>query len=81
MYAKKETILRTIILFISTINGVFLIIGKNPIPWSEEEIYSMLSAVIQIAVTAWSWWKNNSFTQNAVEADEYLHTLNKTITD
>ena len=81
MYAKKETILRTIILFISTINGVLLIISKNPIPWSEEEIYSMLSAVIQIAVTAWSWWKNNSFTQNAVEADEYLHTLNNTAAD
>ena len=76
MNIKKETIIRTVILIISTINSVLLIAGKNPLPWSEEDIYSVLSAAVQVIVTAWSWWKNNSFTKNAVKADEYLKKLN-----
>ena len=81
MHVKKEIIIRTIILFISTINSILLIAGKNPIPWSEEEIYSALSAAVQVIVTAWSWWKNNSFTKNAVKADKYLNELNTNISD
>ena len=72
---KIDTVIRTIILIIALVNQVLTALGKNPLPWSNEEIYSGLSAVATVAAAAWAWWKNNSFTNAAVAADEYMETL------
>ena len=72
---KTDTVIRTIILIIALVNQVLTALGKNPLPWSNEEIYSGLSAVATVAAAAWAWWKNNSFTNAAVAADEYMETL------
>ena len=72
---SKETIIRTIILVITLVNSVLTMFGKNPIPFSEDEIYVALSAVATVGATIWAWWKNNSFTKNAIAADEYLKGL------
>lgn len=72
---KTDTVIRTIILIIALVNQVLTALGKNPLPWSNEEIYSGLSAVATVAASAWAWWKNNSFTNAAVAADEYMETL------
>lgn len=74
---SAETIIRTIILFVTLVNSVLTVIGKNPLPFSEDEIYTALTAVTTIAATLWAWWKNNSFTQAAITADELLHKLKK----
>ncbi len=70
-----ETIVRTIVLFATLINAVLTMLGKNPIPLSEDELYTAFSAVATIAASIWAWWKNNSFTTEAIIADEYLHEL------
>ena len=49
--------------------------GKNPLPFAEEELYAWLSAAATVAATLWAWWKNNSFTPEAITADEYLAEL------
>ena len=72
---KTDTVIRTIILIIALVNQVLTALGKNPLPWSNEEIYSGLSAVATVAAAAWAWWKNNSLTNAAVAADEYMETL------
>lgn len=72
---KTDTVIRTIILIIALINQVLTALGKNPLPWSNEEIYSGLSAVATVAAAAWAWWKNNSFTKAAIEADTYKDSL------
>lgn len=72
---SKETIIRTIILVITLVNSILTMFGKNPIPFSEDEIYVGLSAIATVAATIWAWWKNNSFTKNAIAADEYLKGL------
>ena len=75
--AKKETILRTAVMLLALINSVLTMTGKNPIPYSEDEIYAGISAVLAVGTTLWSWWKNNSFTASALLADEYLKDLKK----
>lgn len=70
-----ETVIRTVILVVTLINSVLTMFGKNPLPFSEDELYTVLSAAATIAVTVWAWWKNNSFTTEAIKADEYLHKL------
>lgn len=68
---KKETIVRTIVLIIALVNSILTMCNINPLPFSDEQIYQGVSAIVTIAATLWAWWKNNSFTKEAIEADEY----------
>lgn len=77
MNISKETLIRTILTFIALLNIILTMFGKNPLPWSEDEIYVGISAVASFLTTAWSWWKNNSFTKAAIKADEYLNEIKK----
>ena len=72
---NTETIIRTIVLAITLLNQTLTMLGKNPLPWAEDDIYTFLSTLATIAATAWAWWKNNSFTQSAIAADEYMKQL------
>ena len=72
---SKETLIRTGILFVTLINSVLSMLGKNPLPFSDSEIYQAISAVCTVAATVWAWWKNNSFTNAAIKADEYKNAL------
>ena len=66
-----ETIVRTIVLAVTMINQLLTSIGKNPLPFAEDTLYEFLTTAATIAAAAWAWWKNNSFTQAAIAADEY----------
>ena len=63
---------RTIVLFISIINQLLLMAGKNPLPFSENEIYEAISLVAWVVSSIVCWWKNNSFTVPAILADKFL---------
>ena len=75
MNASKETIIRTIVLFVTLVNQILTVLGLNPLPFSETELYELLSLMATAGISLWSWWKNNSFTAAAVEADQYLKKL------
>lgn len=75
MNISKGTIVRTISLLIVLINIVLNKCGIDAINVSESEILSLVEVLIEIAVIAVSFWKNNSFTEKAIKADEFLKTL------
>lgn len=64
------TVARTIILAVAITNNVLAIAGKSPLPFSNEEITEVVSFVFTTAAALVAWWKNNSFTQKAIAADE-----------
>ena len=64
------TITRTILLVVAIINNALAIAGKSPLPISNEEITEVVSFGFTIATALVAWWKNNSFTQKAIAADE-----------
>ena len=64
------TIVRTIILALAIINNALAIAGKSPLPISNEEVTEVVSFVFTTAAALAAWWKNNSFTQKAIAADE-----------
>lgn len=72
MKVSKETIVRTVVLFVALLNTVLNACGKNPLPFSDDEVYTGASAVVATVAAVWAWWKNNSFTAAAVKADEVL---------
>lgn len=75
MYCTKQTIIRTVVLLIALLNQILLVFGKNPLPFSEGEIYEAVSVVATVGASLWAWWKNNSYSADAVEADRYLSAL------
>ncbi|MGP1361054.1 MAG: phage holin [Candidatus Fimenecus sp.] len=72
---KTETIVRTIVLILAVINQLLQASGKNPLPFAEDELYKGLTICATVGATLWAWWKNNSFTQEALKADETLKEL------
>lgn len=72
---STETIVRTVVLVLVLINQILTALGKNPLPFSEDAMYEGISAVFTAAASLWAWWKNNSFTRGAIEADAYLQEL------
>ena len=72
---KTDTIARTIVLFIALANQVLAISGKEVFPVTEDQVYQIVSLIVTIGASVWAWWKNNSFTQNAIEADRVLDKL------
>lgn len=70
MRIKTNTIVRTVCLALALINNLLTMTGANPLPFSDEEIYSGVSALVTVAASLWAWWENNSFTKAAIAADE-----------
>ena len=69
MRVKPETIIRTIILLIALVNQALSIAGYPVLPFSDAEIEQGVSMTITAIAALWAWWKNNSFTQDHIQAD------------
>lgn len=67
---SKATIIRTIILVLAIANNALAIAGKSPLPIDDEMVTEVVSFVFTTGAAIVAWWKNNSFTQKAIEADE-----------
>lgn len=72
---EKGTIVRTVVLGVALVNQVLIIAGKNPLPFTNEEVAEGVSMVLTAGAAIWAWWKNNSFTQPAIKADIVLKGL------
>lgn len=70
---EKGTIVRTTVLAFALINQVLTISGYSPLPFTDEDFGQAVSMILTIGASVWTWWKNNSFTQAAIAADEQLH--------
>lgn len=66
------TISRTVFLALALVNSLLTAFGKNPLPFSDEELYAGVSSVVTVIASLLAWWKNNSFTKEALKADKYL---------
>ena len=74
---KKATIIRTAVLVLAIVNNALAIAGKSPLPIDDQTLTEVISFVFTTAAALAAWWKNNSFTQAAIEADEALDKLKK----
>ncbi len=69
---SRGTIIRTACLILALVNNALAIAGKSPLP-IDNEVLSQVIAFIFTAVTSLvAWWKNNSITKAAIDADEVL---------
>lgn len=75
MNIKAGTIARTIILVIALVNQVLAVLGYGLIPIENEQINELVTLACTISTSLIAWWKNNSFSKNAIKADDYLKEL------
>lgn len=75
MKITKATIVRTILVILVIINFVLEKMGVDLIPVDESTILMIVETAIEIAVIVVGFWKNNSYTENAIKADEFLREL------
>lgn len=68
----KAAITRLAVLVLLLVNQTLVTIGWEPLPYSEEDIYEGVSSVATVAMAIYTWWKNNSVTEEAKEADVQL---------
>lgn len=78
MKITKGTIIRTIMLVLVIVNLILKRTGRPVLEIQEGTVASFVETVIELGTIIVAWWENNSFTQNARKADDYLKKLNTT---
>lgn len=72
---STSTIARTIILILALINQVLTSTGHSVIPISNDQVQEIVSLVFTIISALVAWWKNNSFTAPAKQADIWMREM------
>lgn len=75
MKISAGTIARTIVLALALLNQILTATGHNIINISDEDVNTLISTVFTIVTAIVAWWRNNSFTQSALKADEVMKDL------
>ena len=69
------TIARTACLLLALTNQILSACGKPVLPIESATVEQLVTTGLTVAAALISWWKNNSFTPEAIEADDYFCKL------
>mgnify|MGYP000501970418 CR=1 FL=1 len=69
------TIARTAVLLLALTNQLLSAMGKSPLPIESTTVEQLVTAGITSIAALIAWWKNNSFTPAALEADKTFDRL------
>ena len=72
MTISAGTIARTICLCLALVNQILTATGHSIINVSNDDINTLISTGFTVVSAVVAWWKNNSFTQSALKADEVM---------
>ena len=75
MKIKPATIARTAVLALALANQVLSVAGLSPLPIDSATLEPWVTTGLTTAAAIWAWWKNNSFTPEAIRADELLKEM------
>lgn len=73
------TIARTLCLLLALFNQALTIAGHAVLPIEDDTINQTVSLMFTVGASVAAWWKNNSFTSAAQEADKYLVQLKEKV--
>lgn len=75
MNISAGTTARTAILALALTNQVLSAAGKPVIPIEDKQLETLVTTAFTVGASLLSWWKNNSFTPKAIQADNFLKKL------
>ena len=77
MNITAGTLARTACLLLALLNQVLCAIGKSPLPIESETLNQLVTSGITVVAALVAWWKNNSFTKEAIAADKEYDRLKR----
>lgn len=72
---EKGTIIRTCVLLLALLNQILAASGKSPLPIDSEELTNIISTGFTVVTAIIAWWKNNDFTNEAMNGTMYMRRL------
>jgi histidyl-tRNA synthetase len=72
---SASTLARTAALALALTNQVLSAVGKPMLPIESAQLEQLISSGLTVAAALASWWNNNSFTPEAIEADDFMTRL------
>ena len=72
---SPSTIARTAALALALTNQILSATGHAVLPIESAQLEQLVSTGLTVAAALVSWWKNNSFTPEVIEADDYFYKL------
>lgn len=76
---SASTIARTAALAFALTNQVLSACGKPILPIESQTVEQFVSAGLTVVAAIPAWWKNNSFTPEAIEGDKRMNSLKKSV--
>lgn len=73
------TVARTACLLLALTNQVLSACGKPVLPIESQTVEQLVTAGITTVAALVAWWKNNSFTQAAIEGDKTYENVKNRI--
>ena len=73
------TLTRTAVLGLALTNQLLSAAGKPLLPIDNAQLEQMISTGFTVGAALAAWWKNNSFTPEAIEADDFMVRLKKKV--
>ncbi len=70
---SMQTWVRTLVLVLALFNQALVMFGITDNEVELETWTRYATYIFTVVTSVWSWWKNNSFTQKAQEADQLLN--------
>jgi len=70
---NTATWVRSIVFFLTLANQLSVSVFEfKLLPWGEDDMYESVSMMVTAVMSILAYWKNNSVTKEAQEADEVL---------
>ena len=73
------TITRTACLLLALANQVLSALGKPILPIESSTVEQLVTAGVATVTALLAWWNNNSFTPEAIQADNVMKELKKRV--
>ncbi len=69
------TIIRTACLLLALVNQILTACGISPLLIKDAEVEILISTAMTVITAITAWWKNNSFSKEAIEGDKTMRRL------
>ena len=72
---STELIARLVVSIIAAVNAAAAAFGFNPLNVDQQTVYAGVSFIAALLAWIWGFWKNNNFTQAAVEGQKVTDAI------
>ena len=72
---SPDTWARSVCFFLALINQTLAVLGRNKIPFVEDDVYQLVSLFATFVTGIIAWWKDNPVTKEAQKSNAYMKKL------